>query len=117
NRIKNVVLTTYTTKNGLAVDDVRAIHEDHRGTLWIGTYGGGINRFRDGRFTALTMREGLSDNYAWCIYEDKEGVLWIGTENGLNRLKEGRVKWLRRDKVLLTTAVKTIWKDGRAIYG
>src|SRR6185295_9405078 len=33
------VVAPYTTKEGLPLDDVRVIHEDRQGTLWIGTLG------------------------------------------------------------------------------
>ena len=35
------------------------LYEDRDGVLWIGTYDGGLGRFKDGKFTRYTMREGL----------------------------------------------------------
>src|SRR5262245_9528684 len=29
----------------LSDDDITALHEDHAGNLWIGTFGGGLNKF------------------------------------------------------------------------
>jgi len=37
-------------------DDIRTLHEDADGALWIGTYGSGIVRFADGRFGGDSMR-------------------------------------------------------------
>ena len=36
---------------------------EKRGALWIGTFGGGLNRLKDGRFVSFTSKDGLlSDN-------------------------------------------------------
>lgn len=32
------------------------------GTFWIGTYGGGLNRFKDGRFVHITAKDGLFED-------------------------------------------------------
>ncbi|HNQ91152.1 MAG TPA: two-component regulator propeller domain-containing protein [Verrucomicrobiota bacterium] len=69
----------------LSHPDVRVIHQDRRGDLWFGTYGGGLNRLRDGRITSYMTSLGEYNNQAWCIHEDADGVFWVGTRNGLNR--------------------------------
>ncbi|MCP5048123.1 MAG: hybrid sensor histidine kinase/response regulator, partial [bacterium] len=60
--------------------------EDRRGNLWIGTYGGGLTRMKDGKFTTYTTRDGLAHNIVWSLCEDSGGNLWVGTADGLNRL-------------------------------
>ncbi|HEY2380233.1 MAG TPA: ATP-binding protein, partial [Terriglobia bacterium] len=60
-------------------------------TLWIGTAGGGISRYRDGKFETFDTRRGLSNDSALAFYEDSSGALWIGINGGgLNRFKNGR---------------------------
>ena len=65
--------------------------EDRAGRVWIGTLGGGLDRFDPYRKSFLHYRhdvgdEGsLSDNVITAVFEDHSGVLWVGTENGLNR--------------------------------
>ena len=61
------------------------IYQDRRGDLWFGTYGGGLNRLKDGKFTAYKTSRGELNNRAWWIHEDADGVFWVGTEDGLNR--------------------------------
>jgi signal transduction histidine kinase/ligand-binding sensor domain-containing protein len=81
---------TYTTKDGLPKDTIRALHEDRHGALWLGTEGG-LVKFQDGRFTVFTTKDGLVNERVWSIYEDTEGVLWLGTfDGGLSRFKNGR---------------------------
>lgn len=76
----------------LSDNDVRAIYEDEDGVMWIGTDGGGLNRFgkETGEFTHFKHDpqdpSSLSDNHVMTIYGDKSGALWIGTNDGLNKL-------------------------------
>src|SRR5262249_50060953 len=61
---------------------------DHEGTLWIGTYGGGLLQYKNGKFRAFTKKDGLSNDIVRCLFEDTAGNLWIGTDDGgLNRFK------------------------------
>ncbi|HBH49397.1 MAG TPA: hypothetical protein DDX98_12190 [Bacteroidales bacterium] len=68
-----------------------AIHQDNKGNLWIGTYGGGLNKFNIARqeFTNYRFNSndpiGISDDIVFSIHEDAEGILWIGTNSQLNR--------------------------------
>ncbi len=61
--------------------------EDRRGTLWFGTAGQGLVRYRDGTFTTLTVKDGLVSNWIMALYEDAQSSLWIGTNGeGMNRM-------------------------------
>jgi len=80
---------------------VSSIYEDQSGTLWIGTGGGGLNRF-DRETEQFTYYQAdpndpynLSHNRILSIYEDRSGVLWIGTYGGgLNRFDRERKKFI-----------------------
>jgi len=79
----------------LSNDFVRAIHEvaDEAGeTLWIGTQGGGLNKFDRRTQTFMCYRadpnnpNGLNNDYILTIYEDSTGIFWLGTwGGGVNR--------------------------------
>jgi len=77
--------TRFSVTNGLSSGDVRVIHQDARGDMWFGTFGGGLNRLRNGEFTTYATARGDHNNRAWWIHEDADGVFWVGTEDGLNR--------------------------------
>jgi len=82
--------------NSLSYNYVKAIHEDQSGVLWIGTYGGGFNKFdrEMEQFiyyqTDANNANSLTNNFVNSIYEDRSGMLWIGTENGLNKFDPKR---------------------------
>lgn len=85
--LEGETLTVYTARDGLPPALVASFCEDRAGVLWIGTRGGGLLRFEDGKFTVFTTAQGLSSNSIACIYEDREGTLWLGTQdNGLMRV-------------------------------
>jgi signal transduction histidine kinase len=57
------------------------------GSLWIGTYGEGLLRWKDGNFKWFRAPEYLPDNHVSSIMEDAQKDIWVGTTNGLARLK------------------------------
>lgn len=67
---------------------VRALYEDRTGTLWIGTEGGGLNRFDRNTEQFIHYQhdpsnpKSLSHNAVSVIYEDHTSTLWIGTWGG-----------------------------------
>ncbi len=79
-------IVTYDRKQGLSSSSVYDIHQDSIGTLWVATYGGGLNRFRDGRFKAITTQDGLPDNLLLGLLEDGEGNLWFSSNRSVFRL-------------------------------
>lgn len=71
--------TTYTTKNGLAGDNVRCIFADSRGRIWLGTDGAGVSLYDGTSFKHFTTKEGLSGDRVFGVLEDKAGDLWFST--------------------------------------
>ena len=71
---------------------VTAIHEDENGTLWVGTSGGGLNRFSGGKFTSITMKNGLSDDKIFQILEDRKHNFWMSSNRGIFRVSEQQLK-------------------------
>ena len=51
----------FTVADGLSNDQIRALQEDSDGTLWIGTFGGGLNGLRDGKFFHFTTKDGPAE--------------------------------------------------------
>lgn len=84
------VRTVWQTEQGLPQNSVNAIVQDHRGYLWIGTFGG-LARFDGERFRVFDSADtpGFGNNRILSLYENRSGVLWIGTvDGGLIRLDD-----------------------------
>ncbi|MFA6456393.1 MAG: two-component regulator propeller domain-containing protein, partial [Bacteroidota bacterium] len=62
---------------------VRAIRIEDDGTMWFGTYGGGLVRWKNGRFFVITTKEGLFDNIVSHIVDDGQGNFWMGCNRGI----------------------------------
>ena len=77
-------LRHYSTEDGLAQSQVKAILQDRLGYLWL-TTNGGVSRFDGQRFVSFTMADGLSHDVVRAMTEDPRGDLWFGTESGLTR--------------------------------
>ncbi|NIM12839.1 MAG: hypothetical protein GTO45_12015, partial [Candidatus Aminicenantes bacterium] len=84
---------------------------DRQGTLWIGTYGGGLYRLKEGKFTAFTTNEGLVHNEVECFYEDKKGTLYIGTRGGLSLWVNGEFTNYTTQSGLIESCVYQIIED------
>ena len=84
--IRDSKVVTYDRKQGLSSNSVYDIHQDSTGSLWVATYGGGLNRFRNGRFKAITTHDGLPDNMLLGLLEDGEGNLWFISNQCVFRL-------------------------------
>ena len=77
---------TYTTKDGLGDDVVLSLHQDRDGSLWVGTFGGGLSRLTKDGIRTLTIREGLHDDAVFSILEDEARALWMSCNKGLFRV-------------------------------
>ena len=76
--------------HSLSSDAVLSIYEDQEEILWVGTQGGGLNRYdrASESFFHYTSDpadpNSLSHNTIWALYEDQAGTLWVGTDGGLD---------------------------------
>lgn len=101
----------YTTAEGLGSDEVRALLEEPSGDLWVGTLGGGLSHLHKGKFTRLTEASGLSSDNVWALHQDADGTVWAGTDNGLNRVKDGRVVVITVGHGLPANFINSICED------
>ena len=86
------LLINYDHIKTLKTRDARALIQDHRGLIWVGTETGGVSVLKPVKDTVLLVKRflakgvpgSLSDNRIYCLYEDKDGMIWIGTGDGLD---------------------------------
>ncbi|HEY6901875.1 MAG TPA: two-component regulator propeller domain-containing protein, partial [Puia sp.] len=128
NRYDGYNFTVYKNKLGddksLAYNLVNAIIEDDKGYLWIGTWGGGLDRYdrRTDQFVHFKHNPSdpgsLSDDLVLSLLVDSRGTIWVGTEEGgLNRMdSSGRFTHYfhqqNNDRSLPGDYVKAICEDG-----
>ncbi|MBI2398264.1 MAG: PAS domain-containing protein [Xanthomonadales bacterium] len=83
--VDSVRFRTITVAQGLSQPTVRALLQDRRGYLWIGTLDG-LNRSDGSRIRVFRNRpqqpESLADNHVSALLEDAQGNLWVGTGGG-----------------------------------
>ena len=79
-------------EHGLAEQFTVPVLQTRDGALWIGTWGGGLHRFHEGRLAnRYTTEGGLPDDHVRALYEAADGVLWVGLNTGLAAIRGGRV--------------------------
>lgn len=73
--------------NSLSKNVVQSLFEDKSGIVWVGTNGGGLNKYNPRQkkfrhFNKTRIPGSLSYNKLRTIYEDRNKNIWIGTEGG-----------------------------------
>jgi signal transduction histidine kinase/ligand-binding sensor domain-containing protein/CheY-like chemotaxis protein len=82
--------------NSLSCNFVSTIYRDSRNLFWVGTMGGGLNRFhrKSGTFMRFPNDPGnpctIKNDWVLALLEDSTGVLWVATVEGLYRSDENR---------------------------
>ena len=92
--------------------NISVLCESRSGDLWIGTYGRGLMRFRQGRFVTLSAPVSLPHNNVLSVFEDAEENVWVGTQGGMLRLQPGAANTITTtDGAPLS--ISTIYQDPR----
>jgi diguanylate cyclase (GGDEF)-like protein len=85
------ILDRQSTGGGLSASGVLDMHEGRDGSLWFGTFLGGVSRFRQGTWSHWGEPEGLEGQFARSVCEAGDGTIWVGTNSGLFTIKADRV--------------------------
>ncbi len=125
---QHLPITTYTTAQGLAGNDVAAAVEDTRGFLWIGTEHG-LSRFDGKEFRTFGKKHGLIDERVTSLVMGSDDVLWVGTRSGVYRFEfrdggvftpipaEGRrVQWQSERILLALDRRGELWCGADGLY-
>jgi len=110
---------------------VWSVLEDPRGSIWAGTWGGGM--FSKTADLFVPAPSPLSESLrTLALHNGKDSSLWIGTQQGLVRIKDGRTERFAREldqpdvRCIAETGDGTIWfgmaggglgrwRDGKAV--
>ena len=86
--------------HSLGSERIRGFIEDRQGTVWIGTEGGGLNRYDPELDAFIVYRHqpadprSLSNDFIRTLYEDRSGIIWIGTFGaGVDRFSRDKHKF------------------------
>ncbi|MGA7294313.1 MAG: two-component regulator propeller domain-containing protein [Terriglobales bacterium] len=80
-------------------------------SLWIGSEGGGLIRYRGGVFRFFSAADGLTNPFVRSIEEDSNGQIWIGTDDGLFRLSGDHLERIDGQGDIPRIAVHSIYRD------
>lgn len=125
---------SYTTNEGLLVNEVQNIVMDNDGNIWIGygSYHAGVSKFDGTYFSHYDKNIGLVHNKVNDIIKDNNGDLWFATMGGLSKYSTSNDTWENftienglptnditalaidsQDNIVIGTYDKGIWKyDG-----
>lgn len=105
------VTKRYTTKEGLAQNQVFSILEARDGSLWVGT--GGMSRLKDGVWKSYGAADGATSNIVYAISEGRDGTLWFGSQkDGLLSWKDGAFRTYGPKEGLSSDTVLGITEGG-----
>ena len=78
--------SNYNDENGLSNNTVLSILQGDSGVIWVGTFGGGLNKLQTstGLLSHYTEKDGLSNNSIYGLLHGQPGEIWISTNNGLS---------------------------------
>ncbi len=91
NRLRDGAVIPWGKREGLSSNATYCVLEDRGGAVWVGTKAGGLNRMKDGGFRVFSKRDGLPDDDIVALMEAADGTLWIGCNEGVVRLRDGKV--------------------------
>jgi ligand-binding sensor domain-containing protein/signal transduction histidine kinase len=106
-------INSYTGSQGYPIQyRTRSVFGDRDGNLWIGGSGGGLCRYRDGKFSCYSLSDGLPSDLIRVIAQDREGNLWVGANDGLCRYHDGQFTVFTTRDGLAHNAVYSVYEDG-----
>ena len=81
--------------NTISHNTVLSMCEGDENTLWVGTFGGGLNKLNltTNNFEIYTESDGLSNNNIYGIIEDQNNHLWISTNFGISEFNPKNEKF------------------------
>jgi len=85
---------------------------DADGTVWVGTFRGGLLRFRDGQFIRFGKVEGLPDNVICQILDDGRGNLWLGSHQGIFKVSKAALDDVAKGRAHFLSCVEYGRSDG-----
>jgi len=110
-RVRQSSVQTLTVEDGLTHPSIEALIEDHEGSLWLGTNGGGLIRLRDRQLGTLSVEDGLASAQAQAVLQDGGGFLWLASSGGnLQRYRNGEWRSFGPEDGLPRHDINALWE-------
>lgn len=90
-------LQAYKKEEGIDPEFIQAMYGDREGSLWLGTFGGGVKKFSNRHVVFHTIRSGLPAENVTAILGDSRGNIWLGGGHFLTAMNSA-------GKILFTNA-------------
>jgi signal transduction histidine kinase/ligand-binding sensor domain-containing protein len=110
-RIKDASITTYHTVHGLSGNIVNVVYEAPNGKIYVGTDGGDVDVFENGKFTQIPIRQPHKNIGVRSLWIDGQSNLWIGSYNGLLRKNRATEEVFNSKTGLPSQEVRRILED------
>ncbi|HEY7772300.1 MAG TPA: diguanylate cyclase [Marinagarivorans sp.] len=90
-----------TDNSGLLANPVLALERDNQGNIWVGSFGGGLQRYNPKTqqwhniLNHADLSKRVDSAYIWALKNDNQGNLWVGSQKkGVYKLRlaDGDVK-------------------------
>ncbi|MCP4220913.1 MAG: hypothetical protein GY765_40165, partial [bacterium] len=104
--------THFDTSETISNPTIISLYLDSSQTLWLGTDGGGLARFKNGVFEVFGTEQGLGSGFIYSFMEDREGSMWLGTlDGGLLRLRDTKFTNFTVREGLTRDYVNCVYQD------
>jgi signal transduction histidine kinase len=80
-RLRDSRCQVFTAAEGLRTPAAASVAEDHDGSIWMGSLGGGLQRYRDGVVTRIPFAGDASSGFVFSVFPASNGRLWMSAEH------------------------------------
>lgn len=109
-RAQQYTFLSYGTREGLPHSQLRCLHQDAQGFIWIGSLGG-LSRFDGRSFRNFDQQEGLPDNQVNCILSARD-TLMAGSIGGVALVVSSRAHAVDLPAEYAGAVVNALFHDG-----
>ncbi len=102
----------WSESEGLGSNNIWSLHADCDGTLWIGTFDGGLARLKNGHVTRYTTANGLFNDGVFQILDDDLGNLWMSCDLGIYRVNKRELIDMAEGKLTSISSIAFGKADG-----
>jgi signal transduction histidine kinase/ligand-binding sensor domain-containing protein/ActR/RegA family two-component response regulator len=103
---------TWALTDGVSRVGAMTLSGDADGTIWAGTYGGGLFRFKNERITRFSVANGLHDDIVFQIVDDGRGDLWLTCNKGISRVSKSQLHAVAEGRASALTPIVYGLSDG-----